>query len=183
MRMQPDRRGGRDVLAALVAIAALTIGMRAQVIDRILAIVDQQLITLSDVRAVVRLRLLDIAGAADPTGAALDRMIDRRLMLVEVDRYLPPEPTAAAIDARLAKVQEPFGDDAAFQKVLTPLGMSRDDVRRFVRDDLRIEAYLQQRFSGAVQAADRERLIRDWLEGLRRRGNVKRLYRPERAGG
>jgi hypothetical protein len=181
--MKPDRRRGRDVLAALLAIAALTIGVRAQVIDRILAIVDQQLITLSDVRAVLRLRLLDVAGSTDPTGAALDRMIDRRLMLVEVDRYLPPEPSAEAVDARLANVQEPFGDDMAFQRVLAQLGMSRDDVRRFLRDDLRIQTYLQQRFSGAVQPADRERLIRDWLEGLRRRGNVTRLYRPERAGG
>lgn len=180
--MKPDKRGGRGILAAL-AIVALAIDVRAQVIDRILAVVDQQLITLSDVRAVLRLRLVEVAGTGDSVGAALDRMIDRRLMLAEVERYVPPEPGAAAIDARVAKVQEPFGEAATFQGVLTQLGMSQDDLRRFVRDDLRIDAYLQQRFGGAVQAEDRERLIRDWLEGLRRRGNVTRLYRPDRAGG
>ena len=147
-------------------------------IDRILAVVDQQLITLSDVRGVLRLGLLDVSGVEDQIGVALDRMIDRRLMLVEVDRYLPPEPSVAAIDARVAQVQERLGDAPKLQAVLAQAGMTPDDPRRFIRDDLRIEAYVQQRFASAVQPADRERLMREWLEGLRRRGNVTKLYRP-----
>jgi hypothetical protein len=66
--------------------------VRAEVIDRVLAVVDTQIITLSDVRAAVRFALVPQDVAVDPIAAVMQRLIDRRLMLAEVDRYAPPEP-------------------------------------------------------------------------------------------
>jgi hypothetical protein len=63
----------------------LAIGMmRAEVIDRILAVVDGAIITQSDAAAAIRLGL--VAGPADPLAGVVDRLIERRLMLREVDR-------------------------------------------------------------------------------------------------
>ncbi len=73
----------------------------ATVIDRILASVSGGIITLSDVNAAIELGVVNTSGAADPLQAALDQLIARSLMLAEVDRYAPPEPGAAEIDARV----------------------------------------------------------------------------------
>jgi hypothetical protein len=92
--------------------------------------------------------------------------------------------------------------------------MSREDLRRYVRDTLRLDAYFQQRFSTVVQPSEddilryyreraaeftvagklqpldeareavrtavireqREIFVRQWVEGLRRRGSVQVLY-------
>ena len=66
--------------------------VRAEIIDRMLAVVDGQIVTLSDVRAALRFGLVPADVTTDPIAAALQRLIDRRLMLHEVERYAPPEP-------------------------------------------------------------------------------------------
>ena len=129
----------------------------AQVLDRVLAVVDGAPITLSDVNAAVRFGLVAVeAGQADGDRAALDAVIDRRLQLLEVNRYLPPEPTPAAIDARLADTRRRFATDAAFQAALNETGMTPGDLRAAVRDSLRIAGYLAQRFGAGYQPGEDE---------------------------
>jgi hypothetical protein len=129
---------------------------RAEIIDRILAVVEGQLITLSDVRAVLRLGLETAPPNTDPVQAVLEKLIDRQLTLIEVDRYAPPEPSTAEIDARLLAVQKPYGDALGLEIVLGQVGWARDDARRYVRDELRIEQYLRQRFEATIQPTDDE---------------------------
>ena len=207
-------------LAVIVAFAGAPPLAGAEIIDRILAIVDTQIITLSDARAALRFGLVPADVSTDPIGAALQRLIDRRLMLAEVDRYAPPDPPEPAVDARLAAVERPFPDALAFEIALNQSALTREDLRRHLRDGLRIEAYLQQRFSSAVQVSDddlaryhrehaadftrdgqlrpldevreivrtrsveaqRAALVRQWVEGLRRRGAVQLLYLPAATG-
>ena len=206
------------VMALVLAVSALA---RAQIIDRVLAVVDGEIITLSDVRAALRFQLVPADVSSDPIAAALQRLVDRRLMLAEVERYAPGEPAAEAIDAGMGAIAARFPDALAFEIALNQSVMSRDELRRFVRDSLRSESYLRQRFATLSQPAEqdlasyyrehvadftatgvlrpldevreqvRERVaaerraafVRDWLEGLRRRGNVVILYLPGRPGG
>jgi cytidylate kinase len=65
-------------------------------------------------------------------------------MLAEVERYAPPEPPAADVDKRVGELRAQAGSQ--FDQILQQTGMSLDQLRRSVRDDLRIDAYLQQRF-------------------------------------
>lgn len=143
------------VNAALGLVLASSIAS-AEIIDRILAVVEGQLITLSDVRGVTRLSLEMAPAGGDPVGPVLEKLIDRQLMLVEVDRYAPAEPAAAVIDARLQEVRAALTDALAFETTLHQTGMTIDDVRRYVRDTLRIDAYLQQRFTATIQPSDDE---------------------------
>jgi hypothetical protein len=143
-------------------------GARAQIIDRILAVVDGAIIMQSDVAAAIRLNRVPSGGdppagsgssltspqdAADPTAAALDRLIERQLILAEVDRYAPPDPAEADIDRHLSDLRTQAG--AEFDKILLLSGIGVEQLRREVRDDLRIQAYLQQRF-GAIQPTEEE---------------------------
>ena len=142
---------------ASAALLVVHTPLHAQTIDRLVAVVANEPIFLSDVREVVRLRLL----AAGDEAEAIERLIDRRLVLAEVARYSQAPPPTAAVDTAVrdwaAKFPEPPSHDAAF-------------VRAFLADTLRIDAYVDQRFSAQATS---ETSLRDWLKGLRDRAQVR----------
>ncbi|HTL02341.1 MAG TPA: hypothetical protein VL243_08945, partial [Vicinamibacterales bacterium] len=90
-------RVGRDFSRAFAIAALLLIATSAsgEIIDRIVAVVAGQIITKSDVDAATAFGL-----APD-----LQALIDRTLMLNEVRRVAPPEPAAAALEARTAQIR------------------------------------------------------------------------------
>ena len=140
----------------ILGLWLLTATATAEIIDRILAVVETQPITLSDVRGVTRLGLETAEPGADPIRSVLDALIERQLMLVEVDRYAPPEPSPAAIEARLNQIRARFPDVLAFETTLHQVGMTAEHLRRYIRDSMRIESYIQQRFTAAIQPSDDE---------------------------
>jgi peptidyl-prolyl cis-trans isomerase SurA len=142
-----DRTGlGTALLAALLLTGALS----AQVIDRVMAVVNGSVITQSDVEAVLRFGLM----MPRPVPEVVERLIDRRLTIVEVNRYSPPEPAAALVDARLDEVRRRFQSDQRFARTLTEVGVDEDQLRAYLRDSIRIQAYLRQRFGAAYQPPD-----------------------------
>jgi len=162
-----------------VIVAVLAVGVvRAETIERVLAVVAGQLITLSDVTAAADLGLQSPDEAADPVRAVLTKLIDRELVIAEVDRYAPAEPTAEAVDRGVARVRQRFPSPAAFDAVLARSGIDEKHLRETLRQDLRIRAYLDQRFSAAADR--RPRLVEEWMAGLRRRGDVIDLYLADR---
>jgi hypothetical protein len=157
-----------------VLLLAAPAAPRAETIDRILAVVGAQIIMLSDVTAARELGLQSAGGAPDPVRAVLSKLIDRALILDEVERYVPPEPSAEAIDRELAAVRARFPTSDAFEAALARSGIDERALRETLRQDLRISAYEDQRF--ATVDPRRDALVVEWLSGLRRRGNVIDLY-------
>jgi hypothetical protein len=160
-------------VAFIVASLALQLA-QAETIDRVLAVAAGQIITLSDVTFAREFGLVAPVPGADPIRAMLSPLIDRELVLVEVDRYAPPEPAADAIDRELDAVRARFAGRDAFAAALARAGVDETHVREAVRHNLRIRAYQDQRFSPADPR--RQALIDEWLAGLRRRGDVADLY-------
>jgi len=151
--------------AVLVCLLAVTPAQ--QTIDRILAVVDGDLITLSDVRAARTLRLVP----ADSTDVmVVDVLVERRLVLAEMRRFQAPDPAPAMLTARkqdwLARVGA-----AAHDALVKDAGVAPEFVDRWLADDLRRDAYLDQRFA-ALDAGRRAEAIRLWIAGLRARANV-----------
>jgi hypothetical protein len=143
----------RRLLLTVVMASAVTV--HAEVIDRVMAVVFMQPILLSDVTAAIMLQLVPATpGAVDPLAATLDRLIGRVLMLAEVDRYQPPEPAAPEIDSRIADIERRLGSQKNLDGALAATGMTRDRLREYIRDDLRIATYLNQRFGAAAQPSD-----------------------------
>ena len=135
----------RGLIAAFVVLSC-AVSAGAQVFDRVLASVDGHLVTLSDVRVTTTLGLTP--ASADE---ALERWIERLLVLQEVDRFAPPEPAASAVDARVAAILEPLGTPDVASATLTRLGIDQAWVQRWLRDDLRIQSYTEQRFAGSLE--------------------------------
>jgi hypothetical protein len=135
-----------------------------ELVDRTLALVGGQPITLSDARAALALGLVDSApGSPSPMDDGLARLIQRELILREVQRYAPPAPSESAVDERLEKIRGRFPDAAAMNRVLDANGFTEARLRAWVRDDLRTEAYLVQRFASATAPADTE-IAREYLQ-------------------
>ena len=167
-------RIGLRIGGALLGALVFTSAPRAETIDRVLAVVAGQLITLTDVTAARDLGLQSAEGASDPVRAVLTKLIDRELVLAEVERYAPPEPTADAVDSEVQRVRQRFPSQAALDRALERSGIDDKHLRETLRQDLRTRAYLDQRFPSA--AARRQALIDEWMAGLRRRGDVMDLY-------
>jgi hypothetical protein len=161
-----SKAGLRIALCAVIGAGVV----RAETIDRVLAVVAGQLITLTDVRAAIDLRLQTTDSAADPVRAVLMKLIDRELILVEVDRYAPPEPSAEAVNREVERVRARFDSQAALEAALSRSGIDEKHLRETLRQDLRTRAYLDQRFTAASDR--RQVLIDDWLAGLRRRAEI-----------
>jgi hypothetical protein len=104
----------------------------------------------------------------------LSKLIDRELVLAEVDRYAPPEPTTEAVDREVEQVRRRFPSAAAFDSALARSGIDEQHLRETLRQNLRMRAYLDQRFSSNTER--RATLIDEWMTGLRRRGDVIDLY-------
>jgi parvulin-like peptidyl-prolyl isomerase len=146
--------------ACLLIALALAAPARAELIDRIMAVVAGQPVTLSDVSAVLQFRLIQPpAGTRDPLAFVLDRSIERLLMLTEVDRFQPPEPDPVMMTIRIDELERNAGSAEAFEKVLAVTGTTREQLRRYIRDDLRITTYLNQRFGANAPPAERAAAI------------------------
>ena len=135
--------------------------------------VSGQVILHSDVRAFLDLGLHERGlweireqDSALREGAALSRLIERRLALDEVNRFRQALPTPASVDEYLEAVRARFADEDAFAAVLAAVGLDLEDLRQILRDDMRIEAYVTERLGGRAE------LMEDWIAGLLRRAEV-----------
>ena len=81
-----DRWPPRCVVLLAAPLAAQSL------LDRVVARVNGSVILLSDVRAAVMLGLVD--GAAADSEDAVEQMVQRALLIEEVNRFPPPEPVA-----------------------------------------------------------------------------------------
>ena len=187
-----EQKARRLLVGAFFSLLlALSSSARAEIIDRVLAILPGQIITLSDVEAALDLGLVEAPGGGDRIAVGLSAVVDRVLMLNEVRRIAPPDPAPAAVEARMARVRQRFGSPAELSRVLAARGIDDSVLRLYAADDLRLASYLEERFSAAAQPTDEElrqaggesargrltaerrsSLIAAWVAELRRRADV-----------
>ncbi|MFN7984332.1 MAG: hypothetical protein U0Q11_21000 [Vicinamibacterales bacterium] len=172
--------GWRVCVCAVLMCVVLTGSARRasaadEVIDRVLAVVSGDVITLSDVRAALTLGRVQVGTAPDPVRVVLSQLIDRALLLNEVNRFAPPEPSTLAIDTAMESVIARFASPEAFDATLDRLGVDRAFVRDLLREDLRIRAYLDQRFT-AQTVTEQRAMVDAWVDGLRRRADIIDQY-------
>lgn len=160
------------MVRAVCGLVLLTAPLRADdVVDRVLAVVGTTVITASDVHMARTLGRVRAETAPDPVRAAADQLIDRALILAEVDRFAPPEPSPDALDEAYDTVVVRHGGATSFGALLTRLGLDEAQVRALLREDLRMRAYLDQRFA-ADTAEAQQLLIERWVATLRSRTPV-----------
>lgn len=142
----------RLAVVVMVLAACVVAPLAAQtLLDRVVARVNGAVILLSDVRAAAALGLIDVA---PDTEDAVEQMVLRALLVEEVNRFPPPEPTGEAVDAELARLRARAG--GSFETVERSTGVLADNVRQLARDRLRVQGYVDQRFGVTVPLTDEQ---------------------------
>ena len=144
-------RSRRSVLVLLVVASATASTVAQTLLDRVVARVNGSVILLSDERAAVRFGLVDAAADSED---AVEQMVQRALLVEEVNRFPPPEPAAEAVDAEVARLRARAG--GSLDDVERSTGITADAVRLLARDRLRIQGYIDQRFGLTVPLTDEQ---------------------------
>ena len=155
------------VPAAIAVLLALSVVTSAQtVLDKVLSNVNGEVITQLDVRQARMLKLRLVTAAADTDADVLRGLENRRLALAEVSHVTLPAPAAGDIAARRRDWEASVGAGANLPQLLDRAGLSENGLQSWLRDDIRIQLYLAQRFGG-VPEGDRPAEISRWLGTLR----------------
>src|SRR5260370_39156390 len=121
-----------------------------QVIDRMVARVENDIILLSDIRLLSRYQLL-VDGKSESDAEILNRLIDQWIVRNEATVARTPKPTEAEIDRGLQRLQQSFASKDDFEARRKLAGLSEADVRRLIADQLYLNNYLDARFRPSVQ--------------------------------
>ena len=134
-----------------------------ELVDRLVAVVDDDPIFLSDLR---RARLLTgmgdravqvgEAGPAQQSQAAesdrelLDRLIDRRLRLHEVERFGDSAISSARVEESLKAVEANLGGADQLDQRLAASELDRDSLRELLRRQLRVLVHVEERIGARI---------------------------------
>jgi hypothetical protein len=121
-----------------------------QLLDRIVARVNGTEITQTDLQAARGLGVVSGANESE----ALQRLIERQLLLTEVSRFPPPDPPQSAVDTETARQKAAAG--TRLPEIMTSTGTDEARIREMARDTLRLDAYIDQRFGTSMQVTDDE---------------------------
>ena len=123
-------------------------------IDRVLAVVNGEPITLSEILEAVALT----PGISQPAplGETLERLIDARLMEREARRYPQEPPSEEESEATLRALMDRFATPEDYRATLRRLGIAEDYLRKRIHRELIVDRYVDRRFRPLVQVAQRE---------------------------
>src|SRR5690348_2857851 len=142
------------LLAAAMAIAPEWVAAQ-EVVDRIVARVENDVILLSDVRALNRYQqFLDDKSESD--AQILDRLIDQWIVRTEADVSRSPQPSEEDIDRSLDRIRSSFASEQEYEARRKQAGLTEQNVRAMVSSQLYLSNYLDSRFRPAVHVDPKE---------------------------
>ena len=133
-----------------------------QLLDRVVARVGSTALTQTDVEAAVAFGIVD-PKAGDP----VKQMIDRKLMLAEVNRVPPPDPDMRVVQDLMVRMKAAAGADV--NGIMKKTGVDDTRLSELARETLRLQSYIQQRFGNSTRS---EQQMERWITDLRARGDV-----------
>ncbi len=145
--------------AAVLSLALFSVaaGARAELIDRIVASVNNEVITQSELDQAIGFNAA-FGGRNDAQLRAetLDGLINRHVLLQEAHRLKFVEVSDQDIAAETAKVRERLGSDSAFTAFLARLDMNEEQLGRMLGDRLLVEKFLEKKIELYVRVSREE---------------------------
>ena len=142
-------------LAAALLLLAVTIAAGQEVIDRIVARVDNDIILLSDVRALAKYQTF-VDGKAEPDSEILERLIDQYIVHNEAKAALFPQPSDEDVKRSLERLKRSFSSPEEFEERKKQTGLTDEDIDRMLRAQLYLSNYLDSRFRASIQVDDQD---------------------------
>ena len=137
----------------LFFVCSVIASAQSEVTDRLLVLVNRDVLTESDVRWALALdpdlQPLDLS--AENRRAMLERLIDQKLLLQEAEKLPRNEPTEEEITEHLNKeILAKFGGNEKFVERMKKVGLEQVMLREIVRRRLEILKYVDFRFRSFI---------------------------------
>jgi parvulin-like peptidyl-prolyl isomerase len=150
--MRLSRKNG-IAAALLLAMAALTPGQ--EVVDRIVARVDTDIILMSDVRTMARYQTF-LDGKAESDADILDRLIDQWIVRNEAKAAFFPQPSEDEVKRSLERLKSSFSSPEEFDARRKQSGLTDEDLERLLRSQMYLSNYLDSRFRASIQVEEKD---------------------------
>jgi hypothetical protein len=155
MRLKRKNQTGAIFLLALAALTTAQLTPAQEVIDRIVARVDTDIILLSDVRMLARYQLF-VDGKPESDAKILDRLIDQWMVRNEAKAALFPQPSEDEVSRSLERLKRSFSSPQEFEERRKQSGLTDEDVVRMLRSQLYLSNYLDSRFRASSQIEEKD---------------------------
>jgi hypothetical protein len=169
-------------LAALLAaaLAPAAVAGERRLVDEVVAVVESQTITLSELAAETRIRLVEQQGGqvADAVpdrpllAASLRRMVEERIVLAEVDRLKLFDLDRSEVESAMARLKRSLGAQDRWEAFTRSLQLTDEEVAAALAREIRVARYLDNRLKLAAQLRDSE--LDEALRGRAPPGKVER---------
>ena len=137
----------------LFLIALLCMPAGAATVDRVAAVLDREVIAVSEVSQMVETRFFAHAAGQSDDGyrhMVLENLIAQALRYRDVERFGAQDIPKDSIEARLQEIQKRFASPAEFSAALQRTELTLDEFRTLAKRQLQVEAYIQERFAPLV---------------------------------
>jgi hypothetical protein len=121
-----------------------------EIVDRIAARVENDIILLSDIRLLSRYQQF-LEGKSETDAQLLDRLIDQWMVRTEADASRFPHPSEVEIDRGMERLRNSFASAEQYEARRKQNGLSDSEVRGIVTSQLYLSNYLDSRFRPTVQ--------------------------------
>ena len=152
------RRTATGLAAVLALFLLRPAHAPSELIDRILAAVNNDVITLTDLQQATAFnKALGGRGNGGQTEAGtLEGLVNRKLLLQEAARVKFDEVPDQDVDAALAALRRRLGSDEAYRRLLAGMQTSEDELRRMLREQLLVERFLEKKIGIFARATHDE---------------------------
>ena len=140
----------RVFLLSLIMANAAGIPAAQEIVDRIAARIENDVILLSDIRALSRYQLF-LDGKSETDSQILERLIDQWIVRTEAEVSRFPRPSDAEIERGLDRVRKSFTSSEEYEARKKQGGLSDAEIRDMVAAQLYLSNYLDSRFRPGVQ--------------------------------
>jgi len=129
-------------------------GLAQEVMDRIVARVETEIILLSDVRQLSRYQVF-LDGKAQSDADILNRLIDQWIVRNEATVARFPKPSDDDVNRSIERLKRSFASPEEFQVRQKNSGITDEEIRQFVGAQLYLSNYLDSRFRPAIQVDEK----------------------------
>ena len=151
-----------SIFIFLTSLFSLFPFSEAKVVDRVAAVVNNRVITLSALNAATELRKADIQIEEDISDEDLIRekilreLIDRSLIINEAEKFGMTKAPDAEITEALEEIKKAYPTEAEFEKALSGWGMNTEDLVLYIKEQITALKFIDQRIRFFVKISDEE---------------------------
>jgi hypothetical protein len=140
----------RVAVISLLAAVCTRCPAAQEIVDRIVTRVENDIILLSDVRALRSYqRFLD--GTSETDSQILDRLIDQWIVRTEAEVSRFPPPSGSEIDRGVERIRKSWDSAEEYESRKKLSGLKDQDIRAMVVMQLYLSNYLDSRFRSGVR--------------------------------